>query len=392
MNALVAILICAAIYAIGDYVSSRSKAMLPMLFVSGFLLLLGFWTVLPLTLLEDTGLFGAAVLLAPMFVVHLGTMLNLDEIIREWKTVLIALLSVAAITLLLLFVGSHIIGQEYAASAAGPISGGLVAVLIIQEAAGDMGLDKIAVFVTVLFVVQLFVGLPIAAVCLSREARRAVEKFRREGGDAGAVDAAVMSASEPRWRLFPALSQNLQTPFILLFKLLLVTWLAVYCAELTGGAVNKFVAALAFGILFKELGFLEVKVLDRANGSGLTLFLLFLLVYWYLPKATPELLLSMIRPTLLVFGMAIAAVAATALIASKLFNYSWTLCMALGISCMFGFPGTYIVPEEVAKAHAADERERDYILKITLPKMLVAGFTTVSIASVFIASFMLRYL
>ena len=392
MTALTATLICALIYATGDYVSSRSKAMLPMLFVSGFLLLIGFWTVLPPTLLEDTGLFGAAALLAPMFVVHLGTMLNLDEIIREWKTVLIALASVAAITGLLLLVGSQVIGLQYSAAAAGPISGGLVAVLIIQETAGSMGLDNIAVFVTILFVVQLFVGLPIAAACLSREAKHGLERYRSEGGDLEGLDADMLGASEPKWRIFRELSQNLQTPFILLFKLLLVTWLALSFADLTGGAVNKFVAALAFGILFKELGLLEVKILDRANGSGLTLFLLFLLVYWYLPKATPELLVSMVRPILVVFALAVTSVALTALLCSKLFGYSWLLCMALGISCMFGFPGTYIVPEEVAKAHARDDQERDYILNLLLPKMLVAGFTTVSIASVFIASFMVRYL
>jgi hypothetical protein len=392
MNPLIAVLTCAAIYAIGDYVSNKSKAMLPMLFVSGFLLLIGFWTVLPVTLLEDTGLFAAAALFAPVFVVHLGTMLNLDEIAREWKTVAIALLSVAAIALVLFFIGSLIIGQQYAASAAGPISGGLVAVLIIQETAGSMGLDEIAVFVTILFVVQLFVGLPIAAACLSAEARSAVEKFRREGGQSDSVDAGMLAASKPRWQIFPELAPDLQTPFILLLKLLAITALAVYSADLSGGAINKFVLALAFGVLFKELGFLEVKILDKANGSGLTLFLLFLLVYWYLPKATPELLVSMITPVIVVFVLALVAVAVTALAASKMFGYSWRLCMALGVSCMFGFPGTYIIPEEVAKAQGQTEEERSFILGLLLPKMLVAGFATVSIASVFIASFMVKFL
>src|SRR5210317_1893776 len=109
MSPLEAILVCAIIYAIGDYVSSKSKAMLPMLFVSGFLLLLGFWTILPPTLLEDTGLFPVSALLAPMFVVHLGTMLNLEEMKKEYKTVIIALAAVIAISLLLFFVGSGII-------------------------------------------------------------------------------------------------------------------------------------------------------------------------------------------------------------------------------------------------------------------------------------------
>jgi hypothetical protein len=392
MSPLTAVLICAIIYAIGDYVSNRSKAMLPMLFVSGFLLLIGFWTVLPTTLLEDTGLFSISVLVAPMFVVHLGTMLNLEEMIKEYRTVVVALAAVAGITLLLFFVGSLVIGQQYAASAAGPISGGLVAVLIVQETAGAMGLDQIAIFVTILFVLQLFIGLPIAAACLSSEARVALKQYRQRGGETAVIDAGALSASGPRWRVFPATPAHLQTPFILLAKLLLVTWLAVYCADLMSGTINKFVVALLFGILFKELGFLEAKVLEKANGAGLALFFLFLLVYWYLPKATPASLVALIEPILVVFSLAILAVAGSAVLMSRLYDYSWRLCMAIGISCMFGFPGTYIIPEEVAQAQAKNEEERDYLLGLFLPKMLVAGFVTVSIASAFISACMVTLL
>ena len=392
MNPLEAVLVCATIYAIGDYVSSKSKAMLPMLFVSGFLLLIGFWTILPITLLEDTGLFPVSALLAPMFVVHLGTMLNLEEMKKEYKTVIIALAAVFAISILLFFVGSQIIGQQYAASAAGPISGGLVAVLIVQETAGALGLENVAIFVTILFVLQLFIGLPIAATCLSREAGKAIEEYRDHGGEAVNIDTGAMAASEARWRLFPSTPVDLQTPFILLMKLLLVTWLAIYVADIMGGIINKFVIALILGILFKELGFLEIKILEKANGAGLTLFLLFLLVYWYLPKATPESLLSLVYPITVVFVLGIAAVAITALGMSKLFGYSWRLCMAIGISCMFGFPGTYIIPEEVAKAHGKNEEERNYLLGLFLPKMLVAGFVTVSIASAFVSGFMVKLL
>ena len=64
----------------------------------------------------------------------------------------------------------------------------------------------------------------------------------------------------------------------------------------------------------------------------------------------------------------------------KILKYSWGLSMALGISCMFGFPGTFIISEEVAAAQSANEEEREYLLSHILPKMLVAGFTTVTIA------------
>ena len=35
------------VYAFGDFVSNKTKALLPMMFVTGLVFLVGFWTVLP---------------------------------------------------------------------------------------------------------------------------------------------------------------------------------------------------------------------------------------------------------------------------------------------------------------------------------------------------------
>jgi hypothetical protein len=161
---------------------------------------------------------------------------------------------------------------------------------------------------------------------------------------------------------------------------------------LTDGAINKFIVALAFGVLFKELGFLETKVLDEANSSGFVLFILFTLVYWYLPQATPGLLVEMVYPIVVCFIGALVAISVVAVAAARVSGYSWRLCMALGVSCMFGFPGTLIVPEEVAKSQGKTKEEKDFLVGLYLPKMLIAGITTVSIASVIIAGVMVKFL
>ncbi|MFK7957556.1 MAG: hypothetical protein AB8B96_15760 [Lysobacterales bacterium] len=392
MDPLTAILICAVIYAVGDYVSSKSGALLPMLFVSGFLLLLGFWTFLPSSLLEDTGLFQISVILAPLFVVHTGSMMNVGQMRSEYKTVLIALAGVVTIAALLFFVGSALIGKQQAVAAAGPISGGLVAVLIVQEAAGAAGLESIAIFVTILFVLQLFVGLPIASVCLRQDADREIKAYRERGAESPNEAAASSTEQKPAWRIFPATPDHLKTPFVLLTKALLVAWLAVSCAALMDGVINKFIMALAFGVLFKELGFLEEKVLDGANTAGFLLFVLFTLVYWYLPKTTPSDVVALAGPVMITFVVALAAIAIVSAISSVVSGYSWRLCMALGVSCMFGFPGTLIVPEEVAKAKGNTPQEKAYLTGLYLPKMLIAGLTTVSVASIVISGVMVQYL
>ena len=66
--------------------------------------------------------------------------------------------------------------------------------------------------------------------------------------------------------------------------------------------------------------------------------------------------------------------------------------MAISVSCLFGFPGTYIISQEVADALSDTDEKKEYILKRILPKMLVAGFTTVTIASVILAGLIINLL
>ncbi|MFK7733783.1 MAG: hypothetical protein AB8B48_19340 [Pseudomonadales bacterium] len=392
MEALTAILICAIAYAIGDIVSHKTKATMPMLFVSGFILLIGFWTILPATLLEDTGLFAISVILAPVFVIHTGTLLNFREMISEYRTVIISLTAVLTIAGLLYFFGAPLIGEQFAIAAAGPISGGLVAVLIIQDAATAAGLEQIAVFVTVLFVLQLFVGLPIAALCLTIDAKRRLENYRSGHPTHSNRSTKLGEAKHRSLRVFPELPEQYKTPFILLCKVLVVAWLAVWVSDLLNATINKFIVALFFGVIFRELGFLEERILDLAKASGFVLFALFILVYWYLPKATPDVIAGLIWPVAGAFSIALAAIALISALMARLFDYSWYLCVAIGISCFFGFPGTYIVPQEVANVQSNTEGENEMLVNYYLPKMLVAGFTSVSVASVLIAGFMAKLL
>ena len=68
--------------------------------------------------------------------------------------------------------------------------------------------------------------------------------------------------------------------------------------------------------------------------------------------------------------------------------------MSCGItcSCLFGFPGTYVVSTEVAKQIASNEDEEQMILDNVLPKMLVAGFVCLTVTSVLITGIFINYL
>ncbi len=390
MPALTAILIIAVIYAIGDYVSHKTKALFSMMFTSGLLFLVGFWVGIPKTLFDDSKIAPVAMALISMLMVYMGSLMKIKDLKDEWRTVLVAISALIALSVTLYFIGTPLIGRDRALTAIGPISGGVVATLIVSEAAKAKGQETLMVFATLLLVLQSFIGLPIASFCLKREGKRLIAGFR-SGGLAEKDSAKNASDPEvPTWRLIPPLPKALQTPFILLAKTFFIAWLAVGAAGLIGNVIHPYIVALFFGIIAYEIGFIEFKVLDKANSAGLAMFFLLVPIFISLSKATPELVLSLLLPMLLAFVISLIGMIAVALLFSKLLGYSWELSLAIGSTCLFGFPGTYIISQEVAASLSQNESEKQFLLKRILPKMLIAGFTTVTVASVILAGFIVK--
>ncbi|MFP4705343.1 MAG: hypothetical protein ACLFMV_11105, partial [Spirochaetaceae bacterium] len=132
MDTLGAILVIAVVYAVGDVVSNKTKALFSMMFVAGLLFLVGFWVGVPTSLFEDSKLVPVAMALVAMLMVHMGSFMKLRDLREEWKTVLVAIVALTALALALFLLGGAIIGRERAITAVGPISGGVVATLIVS--------------------------------------------------------------------------------------------------------------------------------------------------------------------------------------------------------------------------------------------------------------------
>ena len=71
---------------------------------------------------------------------------------------------------------------------------------------------------------------------------------------------------------------------------------------------------------------------------------------------------------------------------------SWQMAFSCSLTALFGFPADYILTSEVARAMATTEDEEEYLTQQMMPKMLVGGFATVSVASVIIATIFLKLL
>ena len=383
LTQLQAILVVLVFFSLGDLIASKTKALMSMRFISSALILAAFWMGMPADLFQKTGLMNLAMTFIPVLMVHMGTMIDGRAMLAQYKTVIIALLTMCAASAAVILIGSPLIGMNYALTATGPISGGNVAMLIMSAAAQEKGLNDILVFVTMLLILQSFVGVPIASFCLRREARRLRAEFA-----AGAQAAAAAAEKTERKKLIPPLPKKLRTPFILLCKSFLVAALAVAAAKLTGNKVHPFVMALVFGVLAYELGFLEGRILEVAASSGLSIFIMLLPTYVNLSKATPQMVASLLFPIVVSFAAAVVGLIVSSLIISKIAHTSFDLTLAIGSCCLIGFPGTFIVSDEVARNMSDSEEEHKFIESRIMPQMLVSGFTTVTIASVFLAGFL----
>lgn len=393
MDSLIAITVVCSIFAVGDLVSAKTKSILSMMFVSSVILLVGFWVGLPETIFEDAGLISLGSLMIAFLITHMGTLLSIEDLKKQWKTVVIALGAIIGIGIFLFIVGSPILGREYAVAAAPPVSGGVIAAIIMGDAAKAKGLESIAVFTTLLVVTQGFLGLPVASLLLNKEAKRLLNNFRNNAVDneAKAVEEVAATVNNPKKvkkKLIPPLPEELQTNYILLTKIGLVAILGFKIADLTNGVLNANVVCLLLGIIGREIGFLEENIMTKANALGLAMVGLMAVAFGNLTMATPQLLGSLIGPLVISLLLGLVGIIIFSGILGKVLGYSKEMAIAIGTSALFGFPGTYILSNEVANAVGETEEERKAILDEILPKMLVAGFITVTIASVILAGFM----
>lgn len=390
MNAILSLTFIFLTYAVGDIISAKTKSIVSTMFTCSAIFIIGFWLGVPQTLFSDSQLAGIGSLLITILLTHMGTLMNLQQLKEQWKTVIIAFVAVIGIAAVILTAGPFIIGRGEALIAAPVISGGVIAALMMQERIAAVGLsnaDALAVFATVLMVMEGFIGYPVASFCLRKEGNL-VKKQILDGTYKKYTK--NISDSPSKKKLIPAIPDKYLSENVYLAKVALVALLATYLSSVIAAAtgrnlIDKNIMSLLLGILFSELGFLESGILNKSNSGGLAMAALLAVIFSSLSKATPQILLSLLPAIIGANILGIIGYSVLSIIVGKFLKVSPWMCIAIGSTANFGFPGTFIVSKEVARSLGDTPEMSEKILDAILPKMLVAGFITVSIASVFMA-------
>lgn len=389
MEVLVALLAVAAIMAAGDIVSNWTKAFVPSVFVAAVLFLIGFWTILP----EDV--ISVATLSTPfasagvyILITHMGTMMDVKELLKQWKTVLISLAGIIGIIVFLLLIGSLVVGREAAIVGAPPLTGGIVAALIMKEAAEAVGNNQLAVLAILVYVVQGFIGYPLTSILLRKETNRLLTDYR--AGQVLEIQKEEESLELPKRKLIN-IPEKYNTTYVVLLRLIFVAFLAGVFTSFVNenifknpSAISPYVTCLVFGVIGQEIGILNSKPLEKANAFGWFIFAMMAFVFEGLNTATPDLIVDVAGTLILVVLIGVAGMVIFSLIAGKVFKESPYMAMCIALNALYGFPPNFILTQEAVKNSSEDEEERQYLSDLILPKMLIGGFTSVTIVSVIV--------
>ena len=394
-NFALAFVICAVAYLIGEAVSNVTKAWVPSVFVTAAILLIGYWTVIPPTLVSDSKLipFGSTIGIY-LLITHMGTIISVKQLAEQWKTIVVCLAGLAGMCGACLLICPMLMPREYVISGLPPLTGGIIAAVTMQTAAAEKGLAEAALFAIAMYCVQGFAGYPLTAACLQLEGKKLLKKFR--AGEAVSADASEIDKANAleagavveKKKLIPPLPEKWNGPVMIFLKLGIVAWLSTQLGSIVFPGIGKIsgaVWALVLGVIFTTLGFLDTNSLNKANSYGIIMFALMMYVFDGLKDSTPAMLGSVIGPMVILIVVGVAGMAICEFIVAKLLKLSFTLAFANGLTALYGFPPNAIITENTCKALGETKEEFDYLMAEMYPSMIVGGFTTVTITSVIIA-------
>ncbi|MFS0785350.1 hypothetical protein ABC345_03080 [Shouchella sp. 1P09AA] len=372
-----------AIIAIGEIISIKSRARIPTLLVVVATVFILLQTgILPESYIAASTFVAIGGVLVPVLIVHLGTMIPLKTMLQQYQAVLITLIGLVFSVVGVLVIVTILFNYETAVAGAGPITGGIIAYIITAEGLREAGLTAIVAVPITVFTIQNFFGMPLTSIFLSRYAK----KIRTE--EAAATLDPIEPESNQKTYLLP--DTWMQSHFVIIFLLFAGGALAVFLDQLTG--VNASLWALIIGVAGAALRFFPERSMEKANSSGITMIALIFVVMNSLIGVTWSQIIESLIPVLVIMVIGIGGLMLGAVIGARLFKWDLNKAIPVVLTALYGFPGDYLIVEEISRSEGRNEAEQKRIVDELLAPMLIGGFTSVTVGSVAIASILISTL
>lgn len=388
MNMYFWLMICLLLFAFGDLLSVVTKARLSSVFVALMLFLVFFLLdVFPDDIIDQAGLTQIGAFASNYIVFHMGTMIELGQIKKEWRTCVMALISMVIAVVMCLAV-SPFIGMQNAIATAPIINGGLVATNIISTAAQKQGLPMVAALATVVFAVQKFVGTPFASAFGLREAKEVLKDYHEDLAKGTLRPEFLQATANPEEAAkdrFWKKHEKFYTTFACIAITGVGAWLAVTLGNLIP-AINASIWALLLGILTSFVGVVPDHVLDRGQASGFINAVVFSSLIPALAKIQISDLATLAFQTIVIFAAVMAGIFVIVYILPvwKIMGHR-NLAFGVSVIQLLGFPANYLVVNEVANAATETPEEKAIVLNRLMPAYIISNFVSVTSLSIVVA-------
>lgn len=397
MTPIYATLILIAILALGDYISIITKAKVPMLFVCLFGYLILVWSGMPKDLISISTLGPLGGMLVPILIVHMGTLIPFNQIKEQWRAIVVALIGLVIAGGFILLIISPIFGYNKAVAGCAPVLGGIIAALVTADGLKVAGHPELLVIAMAILGIQGMVGMPIASNLLKKYAVSIKEKIKQGEITSDSVSKEKVTEEiqygtdeNPSPKYKALVPRKFEVDTIMLFKLLLGGALAFFLGTIT--PIPYSIWALFIGMVGAYFGLYRGKMLNRANSFGLAMAALIILVLGSMNNVTFKLFTTQLPAMLSILAIGTVGLLLGGVIGAKIVKWPKELSIPVVLTAEFGFPGNYLISDEVARSTGSNKKERDIIMDKILPPMLVGGYTTVTITSIIIASILIKTL
>lgn len=386
-NPIIATTLIFALIAFGEWLSIVSRARIPMLLTAmvGFLVLV--WTgIFPKDILDKSQFPALGAILIGPAILHMGTMIPFSLLKSQIKAVVISLGGVIVSAVLILTIVPLIFDYPTAVSGVGPISGGIIALIITTDKLTEIGLSSLVVIPALILAFQGVLGMPLAATLMRKYALKIQKGLDNGSFIPMASEDDALETEENRKKQGPLRSSMT----LKLFYVFAGASVGVALGSIT--PIHYSLWCLAIGILGLKIGIFEPKMLEKANSFTVTMIGIIFVVIGTMAGVTPSDVLSNLPSIITILVIGTIGISIGGYLTSKLVKWDPYKGMPVALTALFGFPGDYILCEEVSRSIARDEKEAKLIFNELLAPMLIGGFTTVTVASVIIAGILVQTL
>ena len=395
MQFIISFLVVMLFLMLGEWVSSLTHTYIPSVFMTAVLFVLGYWTFLPKDVVA-TASFGTnfSTICVGLLLVHLGTLMSLKKLLEQWRAVCIALLGVCGTLILTLTIGTLIFDWHTVVAAIPPLTGGLVSALLMTDGLKAQGIQTLVALPVSMFIFHSLFGYPLISWLLKKEGGRLVNEYQKQPVKQTAPTGLDNDSNENN--LFKKIPAKYQTSAFILVKVALIaalsSGLSIALKTYLHIDLNSNVICLIFGVLAHQVGFLESDVLTKAGVYNWLMYGLLAYIFAQLSLTTPHQMGTIIVQIIVLIMLGLLGMFIASSLLAKPFKMTWQMAYACSLTSLCGFPADYVITSEVSHEVANNKEEEAYLMENMMPKMLVGGFATVSVASIIIASVFLKLL